>query len=219
MGRDADGEDAPDPTSLRYVGPATAAVVDRAPFDAAAIRDGRVSVRALLEAGVNPGVAERLRREYGLPWAHRWHGDGQHLARRAAAIRGAGDDERRWIAAAEGGAADLPGGPDGESATATVPAEAPDDVDLESLDWPDWPAPEGGDPASGAVGSEARAVAPDADCPRCGGCLSRFTLGDRASVLCDDCGYAGVPVDHGGEDAWRTAVDRLLRGGEPPRRE
>jgi len=33
------------------------------------------------------------------------------------------------------------------------------------------------------------------DCPRCGGDLDRYTLGDRTAVGCASCGYAGVPVE------------------------
>ena len=231
----ATGDDALDPTSLRWVGPATAAVIERAPCDAAAVRDGRVSVRALREAGTNPGVAERLRREYGLPWSYRWHADGQFLDRRAAAMRDVPEAERRWIAAAAGGAvAEVPAdGADGGRAGAAGDAGADDagagpdrpSFDPDDLDWPPWPEPTGEDvgPAGLArvLGGGARgddAGRDDDACPRCGGRLSRFTLGERASVLCDGCGYAGVPVNHGGEGAWRTAVERLLRGERPPRR-
>lgn len=199
-----------DPTSLYLVGPATASAIEEAPFTAADLRDGQVSVRALLEVGVNPGLAERLRRTYGLPWAYRWHDDGQQLVRRAAAMRDMPAAERRWIA---------------ESGTGTpspVGSEEVEDqsTDLSELDWPDWPEPKGED--RGAAGVAAALDGGDRSsggCPRCGGALSRYELDGRTSVRCEACGYVGVPIDHGGERAWRTAVDRLLRGERPPRRE
>lgn len=89
------------PTELKYVGPATAAVLADAPFGAAAIRDRSVSFRELLEAGVNPGVAGRIRREHSLPWAF----DAEaldELDRRSTQIRGLQDDERAWVAASAG---------------------------------------------------------------------------------------------------------------------
>lgn len=35
-------------------------------------------------------------------------------------------------------------------------------------------------------------LAPGDPCPRCGGALSGYSLGDRSTIACDDCGYAGV---------------------------
>lgn len=206
MPTDAASTEPLDQTSLRHVGPATAAILEEAAFSAADLRDGRVSVRSLLAAGVNAGVAERLRREYGLPWAYRWHNEGQALARRAAAMPDAARAERRWIAASVGD---------------TVPPDSvTDDHDLTpeergDLDWPAWPEHASVDGESANLdGSE-----PDTVCPRCGATLSRYELGDRVTVHCETCGYAGVPFTHGGEGAWRTAVDRLLRGERPPRQE
>jgi transcription elongation factor Elf1 len=50
------------------------------------------------------------------------------------------------------------------------------------------------------------------DCPRCGGDLDRYTLGDRTAVGCASCGYAGVPVEHRGErtrvTTWSEAIAR-----------
>lgn len=61
-----------DPVDLAYVGPVTAAVIEDAPFDATDIPRRTVSYTALLEAGVNPGVAAKLRREYSLVWSFEW---------------------------------------------------------------------------------------------------------------------------------------------------
>lgn len=204
-GDDRDGGPA-DPRALRHVGPATAAVLEGAPIDAADIVARRVSHRHLIEAGVNPGVAERLRREYGLLWAFRWHPGDVDLDRRAAALPDAGPAERRWIAASADAWRERSYEP---SADPDEP-ERPTDVGGE---WAAWPEPTGDDPHAAGL---AATVDDDgaASCPRCGGDLGRYTLGERASVLCDDCGYAGVPVTR--EDAWRKAVDRMVRGEATP---
>lgn len=203
-----------EPRALRHVGPATAAVLEGAPFDAADIQARRVSLRALVEAGVNPGVAERLRREYGLLWAYRWHHGGEDLPRRAANLRGAGAGERRWIAASS----DSWDGrlPDDDRPAEPRSTRSPPDFD--DLEWPDWPEPSGRDRGHDALAAALEGAAANSDCPRCGADLSRFVLGEQESVLCDACGYAGVAVAHGGDDAWQTAVDRLVRGRTTSRR-
>lgn len=86
-------------TDLRYVGPATATVLADAPFDGNDILARRVSYRMLTDAGVNPGVAARIRREHSLSWSFE---GGEDLDRRSAQIRGLRDDERAWIAASSG---------------------------------------------------------------------------------------------------------------------
>lgn len=85
--------------SIRFVGPATAAVLRREGYTARAISDKRVSFRRLVEAGVNPGVAAKLRREHSLSWSFRSGGD---LGRRSAQIRGLGSAEAAWVAASAG---------------------------------------------------------------------------------------------------------------------
>lgn len=51
------------------------------------------------------------------------------------------------------------------------------------------------------------------ECPRCGRSLERYTLDDRSTVTCRECGYVGVPVDHHGEgrtaETWADAVSRV----------
>lgn len=86
-----------EPTALRFVGPATAAVVESADFDAADIRSRRVSYRDLVTAGVNPGVAAKLRREYSLVWTFEWE-PGADLDRRATLVTGLDPDQRKWVA-------------------------------------------------------------------------------------------------------------------------
>lgn len=89
------------PTDLRFVGPATATVIEAAPFSAADVAHKAVSYQMLVDAGVNPGVAARIRREHSLSWS--FESDGRNLERRSSQVRGLGDDERAWVAASSGG--------------------------------------------------------------------------------------------------------------------
>lgn len=82
--------------SLRFVGPATAAVLADAGVSREDVEEKRVSHDDLVDAGVNPGVAARMRREHSLAWSHATGGD---LSQRAERIRGLGDGERAWVAA------------------------------------------------------------------------------------------------------------------------
>ncbi|ATW89937.1 hypothetical protein halTADL_3235 [Halohasta litchfieldiae] len=84
---------------MRFVGPATATALDTHGYDATAITDKRVSYRMLVEAGVNPGVAAKIRREHSLSWSFSSGGD---LDRRSAQIRGLGTAEAEWVAASAG---------------------------------------------------------------------------------------------------------------------
>ncbi|WP_138005826.1 DUF7409 domain-containing protein [Halalkalirubrum salinum] len=92
-----------DARTLKFVGPKTAAVLDTAPFGADAIREKRVSFRMLVDAGVHPGVAAKIRREHSLAWSF---SSGADLERRSAQIRGLSKDEAAWVAASSGGWAD-----------------------------------------------------------------------------------------------------------------
>ncbi|WP_440005255.1 DUF7409 domain-containing protein [Halomicrococcus sp. SG-WS-1] len=89
-----------DPTDVKFVGPATASTLADAPFDAAAIPARDVSYEMLTEAGVNPGVAARLRREHSLSWSFESSGD--DLEHRSDQVRGLRDGERAWVAASSG---------------------------------------------------------------------------------------------------------------------
>lgn len=188
----AEGSPAQDePTALKFVGPATAAVIESAGFEAVDLRNRRVSYRELVEAGVNPGVAAKLRREYSLVWAYTWE-PGADLDSRAALVTGLGRDQREWVAdsgSAAGGSASrsVDGLTDGEQA------------------WRDraaWLA---------AAERDDGATA----CPRCDGILVRFEFGDRRSIQCEACGYVGLSTDVGptGESAsredWSEAVARF----------
>lgn len=82
-------------TDLKFVGPATGDAIDDAGFSAADIVEKNVSYSMLLEAGVNPGVAAKIRRFHSLSWSFDTNGD---LDRRSEQVRGLQDDERAWVA-------------------------------------------------------------------------------------------------------------------------
>lgn len=83
---------------LAYVGPRTAEQLAAADVSADDVREKRVSYRDLVSAGVNPGVAAKLRREHSLHWT--LDEQGADLDRRSEQVRGLRDGEREWIAAA-----------------------------------------------------------------------------------------------------------------------
>ncbi|USZ76250.1 helix-hairpin-helix domain-containing protein [Halorussus vallis] len=87
-------------TDIRFVGPATADVLAEADFDATGIAEKTISYEMLVDAGVNPGVATRLRREHSLHWS--FGGDEDSLERRSSKVRGLQDEERAWVAASNG---------------------------------------------------------------------------------------------------------------------
>ncbi|WP_224450021.1 DUF7409 domain-containing protein [Haloprofundus salilacus] len=89
-----------DLTALHHVGPATATVLRDADMTADDVQRKRVSYTELVEAGVNPGVAARIRRSHSLSWS--FESSGRDLERRSAQVRGLGDAERAWVAASSG---------------------------------------------------------------------------------------------------------------------
>jgi len=84
-----------EPTELKFIGPATAEVVAAAEFSAQDVLDKDVSYNMLRDAGVNPGVAAKIRRYHSLSWAFDSGGD---LDRRSEQVRGLQDEERAWVA-------------------------------------------------------------------------------------------------------------------------
>jgi len=56
------------------------------------------------------------------------------------------------------------------------------------------------------------------ECPRCGGRLTRYRLGDREAIGCGSCAYVGVSVDHTAErgppESWDDAIDRFQAQGQ-----
>lgn len=89
------------PTDVRFVGPATADCLDEAEIPADAILRKEVSYRRLVDAGVNAGVATKIRREHSLPWSL-MGSSAEDLDRRSDQVRGLKDDERAWVAASTG---------------------------------------------------------------------------------------------------------------------
>lgn len=111
-----------DLTGLKFVGPATAETLAAADIDADDVANRRVSHAQLVDAGVNPGVAAKIRREFSLPWSFE---SGQDLDRRAEQVRGLGDEERAWVAASSGDWEDAdaePASTDGSGSAAAAEA-------------------------------------------------------------------------------------------------
>lgn len=56
------------------------------------------------------------------------------------------------------------------------------------------------------------------ECPRCGGTLTRYRLGEREAIGCQECAYVGVSVDHtathGPPESWDDAIDRFQAQGQ-----
>jgi len=160
-----DPRDVSEPTDLRYVGPETAAVIEAAPFEAGDVITRSVSYADLLAAGVNPGVAGKLRREYSLVWSLEWVA-GANLQRRAITVGGLDPAQREWIAASARTEAD-------------EPAAIVSGAERAWQERADWLDAEERDPER---------------CERCGDPLVTYELGDRQTVHCESCGYAGVAV-------------------------
>lgn len=193
--------DSRQPGDLRYVGPATADLLEEAPFSAADIEAGRVSYRALLEVGIQPAVAERLRREHALVWAFRWQVAGGDLPERADRLSGLDDEERAWIAASDRSR----DGAEPASDLAVIGGSQRDGDGRALAAWLDTLVTE--------------AVEDTQACPRCGGGLDRFDLDDHHAFQCGACGWAGIPVDRTrprryrpelDDEEWEDALHRFL---------
>lgn len=89
-----------EPTELKWIGPATAEAFADAEFSADDVADKTVSYQLLVDAGVNPGVAAKIRREHSLSWSFE-AGDG--LSERSTQVRGLGSDEAAWVEASSSG--------------------------------------------------------------------------------------------------------------------
>ena len=113
-------------TDVTYVGPATAPILEGAGIEPADIRERRVSHAQLVQAGVNPGVAAKIRRHHSLSWSLE---GGEDLDRRAEQVRGLQDGEREWVARS---ASDWEDGTDSEGET----ADGNDESDWTRRPWP-----------------------------------------------------------------------------------
>ena len=153
----ADGADTDGLTDLQFIGDATASVLEEMDVTVKDVRRKTVSYRQLVDAGVNPGVATKIRREHSLSW--NLDGGGDDLDNRSNTVRGLRDGERSWVAASQSDwqddGDDSPirdgdwtpsGGGDGAAGGAEVGDDtATDEAPLESGDWvaddsDDWPA-------------------------------------------------------------------------------
>lgn len=139
-----------EPTDLKFVGPATADVVDEAAFDAADITAKRVSYDRLVEAGVNPGVAAKLRRWHSLSWSF---DSGSGLDRRSEQVRGLQADERAWVAASSGDWTDADDTDEEETAgpaEAWTPGDGPTTSSKDATTTDDWTPGDWGDAGASA---------------------------------------------------------------------
>lgn len=193
MTADAD-TDEPEPTALKFVGPATAERLADAAFGAAEIAAREVSFNMLRTAGVNPGVAAKIRREHSLPWSFETEDSDGDLDRRSTQVRGLGDGERAWVAASEGDWDDPANAPDG---AATTPTDEDGDgsptVSFETgeSEWPEPATPAGVETADGT------------------GLDGPPTAADRHGDESDDGSTAGVDDGPAADDAGTRADGSL----------
>lgn len=126
---------------FRHVGEATADVLAEAGIDATDLSSKAVSHSQLVAAGVNPGVAARIRREHSLQWSFE---GGEDLDRRAEQVRGLQDDERQWVAASYGDETSADGGADAAAEESSWRRQSPASVDQDSAmgdkSWPNGDA-------------------------------------------------------------------------------
>lgn len=84
---------------LAGVGERTAAALEPTELTPADLADGAVSYDRLVDLGVDPAVAGRLRQRYSLPRTRRAR---RSLSARTAEMDHLGDGERAWIAVSDG---------------------------------------------------------------------------------------------------------------------
>ena len=213
MPHDAETDDL-DPTELKFVGPATAEVIEAASFGPEAVARKEASFGMLLDAGVNHGVAARIRREHSLPWSFDTEADREDLDRRSDQIRGLGDGERAWVSASTGDWADADAdapptsegarrddgpAPRGEWPETARPDEGTDEPDSTG-EWPETARPDEGTDEPDSTGewpetARPDGVIPDDEAPSSGGPTD---TDDRTPATADG---SGDPVQ--AETAWR----------------
>jgi hypothetical protein len=114
--------------AVKFVGPATADVLAAEDVSPDAFERKSISHAQLVAAGVNPGVAARIRREHSLQWSFE---GGEDLDQRAEQVRGLQDDEREWVAKSYGEAdASADGSGDAAAEEAAWQAEGPVKTDV-----------------------------------------------------------------------------------------
>jgi len=147
------------PTDLKYVGPATASAIEAAEFSARDVAEKEVSYRMLLEAGVNPGVAAKIRRHHSLAWSFDNDGD---LDRRSAQVRGLQEDEAAWVADSGIGADDREDAADADAAD-EADAEVAEDAEIDVDEDPETEEPVFADETGADEDEEAAWVASATD--------------------------------------------------------
>ncbi|WP_049980598.1 DUF7409 domain-containing protein [Halolamina rubra] len=126
-----------EPTDLKFVGPATAEAIEAASFSAQDVADKEVSYRMLQEAGVNPGVAAKIRRHHSLAWSFDNDGD---LDRRSEQVRGLKDDEAAWVASSHGEEPMADDAAEGEAPTPAAESDADEAAWVEASKQSEEPA-------------------------------------------------------------------------------
>lgn len=130
---------------VKFVGPATAAVLSEAGIEAADIESKSISFEALVEAGTNVGVATKIRRHHSLSWNFGGT-SGEELETRSGQIRGLQDDEREWVAASSGDWQERTVAPAeaSENGEGTAPAETDGSGEAEAAEaaWRDRSKPD-----------------------------------------------------------------------------
>ena len=162
---EADSENSADAAAaagVRFVGPATVELIADADFSVSDIPEKNVSYRQLLDAGVNPGVATKIRREHSLPWTFEGS-DSEDLNRRSEQIRGLQDEERAWVAASTGdweSTTASPGaGGSGSDPDAEAEADGSGEATAEEAAWRERSQPRSVTEVSDITGEEARKLA------------------------------------------------------------
>lgn len=82
--------------AARLLEPGHREALEDAGIEPAVVSRESCSYRMLLDAGLDEGVADALRRQFSLPWSFETDGD---LDRRSSEVRGLGEAERAWVAA------------------------------------------------------------------------------------------------------------------------
>ncbi|PSQ29311.1 hypothetical protein BRD03_00850 [Halobacteriales archaeon QS_9_68_17] len=130
----ADGAETHGLTELQFIGDATASVLEEMDVTVTDVRRKTVSYRQLVDAGVNPGVATRIRREHSLSW--NLDGGGGDLDNRSNTVRGLRDGERSWVAESQSGWQDDDASPVQDDDW--TPSGGEDAADGDSADDADW---------------------------------------------------------------------------------
>lgn len=208
MSEDSRDDPPEDPTELLFVGPVSAEALAEADLTAAGIRRKDVSYRQLVDAGINPGVATKIRREHSLPWSLGGSSP-EDLDRRSNQVRGLQDDERAWVAASAGDweattTADA-GGSDPTTAGDWSPsggeAEADGSGEAEAAEaaWRDRSSPDPVTEVDGVTEGDAEQLAK-------GGITSVRSLAtSNPEKVADVLGLDAEKVEE-----WRTAASDLL---------